>query len=327
MKNARRAALALLCLLFAGCGGSDAKPQTPGGGAAPLTPVTLQLNWFPEAEHGGYLAAHVLGYYREEGLDVEILPGGPGTPVIQGVASRRIDFAIANADQVLLGRAQQANVVAVMAPLQNTPRCIMVHAESNIHDFQDLKNITLALGDGKAFAEYMKKNLPLENVVFAPYAGSVAQFLLNENYAQQAYVFSEPFVAGKKGAQSRCLMLSDLGFNPYTSILIAHGEAIAEKQDLVERVVRASVRGWQAYLADPAATNAYITKLNPEMDIESLAYGVDAIRPLCTPESGEKSSFGAMTAKRWRTLAEQLVEIGLLKPNAVDPGEAFQNIH
>ena len=39
--------------------------------------MTLQLNWFPEAEHGGYYAALVRGYYRDAGLDVKILPGGP----------------------------------------------------------------------------------------------------------------------------------------------------------------------------------------------------------------------------------------------------------
>ena len=42
-----------------------------------LTPVTLQLNWFPEAEHGGYYAALVHGFFANEGLDVEIIPGGP----------------------------------------------------------------------------------------------------------------------------------------------------------------------------------------------------------------------------------------------------------
>ncbi len=95
---------------------------TPG-----LRRVTLALNWFPEVEHGGFFAADVHGFFRDEGLEVEIQSGGPGAPVIQQVATQRCDFAVANADQVLLGRDQGAQVVAVMAAMQNSPHCIMVH--------------------------------------------------------------------------------------------------------------------------------------------------------------------------------------------------------
>src|SRR5262245_45322175 len=88
-----------------------------------LTQVTLQLNWFPEVEHGGYYAALVHGYYREAGLNVKILPGGADTPVVQQVARRSVTFGIVNADNILFARAQQVPVVAVMAPLQISPRC------------------------------------------------------------------------------------------------------------------------------------------------------------------------------------------------------------
>ena len=68
--------------------------------------VQLALNWFPEAEHGGYYAALVHGYYADEGFDVEIIPGGPGAPVIQEVVVGRVGFGVVNADQILLGRAE-----------------------------------------------------------------------------------------------------------------------------------------------------------------------------------------------------------------------------
>ena len=117
--------------------------------------VALALNWFPEAEHGGYYAAEVHGFFEQEGVDVEILPGGPGAPVIQQVATGRVAFAIANADQVLLGREQGAPIVAVMAALQNSPRCIMVHESSGIESLRQLKNLTLSVGSGKPFAKYL----------------------------------------------------------------------------------------------------------------------------------------------------------------------------
>ena len=62
--------------------------------AAALPKVQLALNWFPEAEHGGLYAAAVHGYYEENGVEVEILGGGPDAPVVQRVATGAVAFGI-----------------------------------------------------------------------------------------------------------------------------------------------------------------------------------------------------------------------------------------
>ena len=315
----------LLSILFllvglVGCGSS---PE-PSPSSSELTKVTLALNWFPEAEHGGYYAALVNGYFKEEGLDVEIQPGGPGVPIIQNVATKRVMFGIANADQVLVGRNEQADVVALLAPLQMSPRCIMVHKKSGIRRLEDLKDMTLAAGSGKAYLEYLKTQVTLENVKLVPYAGSSALFLKDENCAQQGYVFSEPFVARQKGADPHVLMVSEIGFNPYTSLLVTHGETISGQEELVAKVVRASRRGWQDYLANPKTVNAYIHKVNPEMDMESLQFGVEAIQPLCLPENMSPTELGGMSLERWQALANQLKEIDWLDAQ-LDPATAFES--
>jgi NitT/TauT family transport system substrate-binding protein len=310
----------LLVVGLVGCGSS---PE-PSPSSGELTKVTLALNWFPEAEHGGYYAALVNGYFQEEGLDVEIQPGGPGVPIIQNVATKRVMFGIANADQVLVGRNEQANVVALLAPLQMSPRCIMVHKKSGIRRLEDLKDMTLAAGSGKAYLEYLKTQVTLENVKLVPYAGSSALFLKNENFAQQGYVFSEPFVARREGADPHVLMVSEIGFNPYTSLLVTHGETISGQEELVAKVVRASRRGWQDYLAHPKTVNAYIHKVNPEMDMESLRFGVEAIQPLCLPENMPPTELGVMSLERWQALSNQLKEIDWLDAQ-LDPATAFES--
>ena len=311
-----------ILLLVVGLVGCGASPE-PSPSSSELTKVTLALNWFPEAEHGGYYAALVNGYFKEEGLDVEIQPGGPGVPIIQNVATKRVMFGIANADQVLVGRNEQADVVALLAPLQMSPRCIMVHKKSGIRRLEDLKDMTLAAGSGKAYLEYLKTRVNLENVQLVPYAGSSALFLKNENFAQQGYVFSEPFVARREGADPHVLMVSEIGFNPYTSLLVTHGETISGQEELVAKVVRASRRGWQDYLANPKTVNAYIHKVNPEMDMESLQFGVEAIKPLCLPGNMSPTELGVMTLDRWQALSDQLKEIDWLDAQ-LDPAMAFE---
>jgi NitT/TauT family transport system substrate-binding protein len=320
-----------VCSIATGCRPDGAPPPAKDGvlasavEAAPAHPTELQLalNWFPEAEHGGYFAALMHGYYKEAGLAVKILPGGPNAPVIQRVAGKQVAFGVENADRVLLGRAQEANVVALMAPIQKSPRAIMVHHKSGIKRIEDLANVTLAVNSGAAWVQYLKKRVPLKNVRFVPYTGNVAQFLANENYAQQAYVFSEPFVAQQKGAEPDCLLVAETGYNPYTSLLVTNEELLTNQPEIVRKFVAASIRGWQTYLAEPDSTNRYLHEINPEMSPEILAYGVKALGPLCVDRLPDAGALGQMTAERWKTLLGQLVEANVIAADAVDPARAF----
>ncbi len=330
--------LTLCCFLlagvfvFVGCSSEKTAPSkgmptdsasSPNPDSKPVTDVELALNWLPEAEHGGFYAADVCGLFREQSLRVKIIPGGPGVPVIQNVASGKVTFGVTNADQVLLQRAQEADVVAIFAPIQQSPRCVMVHKKSGITTFDDLKEMTLAINVNQTFLGYLKKKQPLTNVQIVPYAGSVAPFLENERLGQQAYVFSEPFIAEQQGGDPLNLMVSDLGFNPYTSVLITRAEVIAQQPDLVRRMVAACRLGWRKYLDEPDQTNERIHSLNKEMGLEILAFGTRTLKPLCEAGLSAPDRLGEMTAERWTTLVEQLVETGALKPGEVDPAKAF----
>ena len=305
--------------------GSEPKAFTSGTVDKPVD-VSLALNWFPEAEHGGFYAALVHGYFAEEGLNVTIQPGGPKVPVIANVAEGKVDFGVDNADKLLLSRAQQADVISLMSPLQNSPRCIMVHKTSGITRLEDLAQkgkFTLAINSGQPFAQYLKSKVNLDAVQVVNYPGNSALFLEQTDYGQQAYSFSEPFTAEREKSDPLCLMLSDLGFNTYTSILIVRRELTDKNPELVTKMTRASIRGWKKYLAEPDETNKYIHEQNPEMGLEILAFGTKALRPLCVPEGFDKGRLGEMTAERWQTLVTQLTEVGLLKPGAIKAEDAF----
>ncbi len=326
MKNLRSL---LICLCFLFCTAltrcsqeapSDKPdPQLPPGPAR----VKLALNWFPEAEHGGFYAALVHGYYQKGGLEVEILGGGPDAPVIQRVATGAVEFGVTNADDVLVTRVQEAPVVALMAPYQVNPRCIMVHADAGIDRIQDIRNITLALSQRPAFSHYLRAKFPFEGVKIVPYPGNVTQFLMDPNFAQQAYIFSEPFVARSKGGQPRSLLVADIGFNPYASVLIATEEVVATRPEVVAAMVRASVQGWAHYLRAPEETNRHIHQLNPEMGLEILAYGARESQPLVLDATARQQGLGHMSSARWETLLQQLVEAHLIEAGALQASKAF----
>src|SRR5271167_1518830 len=92
----RHILIALVCcsaLLFVGC---SAKKSANG-----LFPVNFLTDWYPQPEHGGFYNALVKGYYKDEGLDVTIVPGGPYIVVEQQVAAGAAQFGMASSDKVL----------------------------------------------------------------------------------------------------------------------------------------------------------------------------------------------------------------------------------
>ncbi len=320
-------------ILGIGCS-SESSPESSSTGAAgspgesgstdsggELQAVQLRLNWFPEAEHGGYYAALVHGYFEEAGLNVTIMKGGPGVPVREEVATGRVEFGISNADQILVARSQEADIVGVFAPLQTSPRCIMVHEKSGIDSFDDLKNLTLAINQNSSFGAFLKHKVALEGCKFEPYPGNVARFLLTEDFAQQAYVFSEPYMAEKEGGDPATLLAADIGFNPYTSVLITHGDTVRDDADLVRRFVNAVQQGWQKYLEDPTETNKHIQTQNPEIDSEILAKGAADLKTLCAPLEGQR--LGSMTGERWSLMASQLEACGFSEAGSLKPDDAF----
>ncbi len=300
-----------------------AEKEAPTADARPQ--VQLALNWFPEAEHGGLYAAAVHGYYEEHGVEVEILGGGPDAPVIQRVATDAVAFGITNAADILYARAQQIPVVALMASYQISPRCIMVHESAGIDSISQIKNITLALSQRPAFSHYLRWKYPFEGVTIVPYPGNVAQFLVDENFAQQGYVFSEPFVAKAQGGDPKALLVADTGFNPYTSVLITTAERVAAEPELVGAVVRASVKGWEQYLAEPEATNRHINSLNPEMGMDILAYGAAESAAMILDPKAPQNGLGQMTLQRWQELLAQMVAAGLIKDGLVAASAVFTN--
>lgn len=311
--------LLLSAFICIGCTQPPDVMPTPDG----PTRVKLALNWYPEVEHGGFIAAKTLELYDNAKLDVELVPGGPGAPqlVITELAAGRILFAVSDADNVVKARASGLPIVAVLAPLQNSPRCIMVHQSSGFKTLDDLADVELAISESRPFALWMKKKLPLKNVQLVPFSGSVGEFLQKKAFAQQAFVFSEPFTAKEQGSDPQAMLVSDIGFNPYASLLVTTEKMIREQPGLVQSMVSASVAGWKEYLADPGVTNAAIHSMNKSMSPAALEFGASAMSPLC--HVAENEALCNMTLKRWKTLVQQIEDVEDIKPGSVKAEECF----
>jgi len=324
-----------LCWAMVGCDAPNAKKAETAVAkdtasqnttdAPKATKVALLLNWYPEAEHGGFYAAQVHGIYEKYGLDVDIQPGGKNTVVPQSLTLGRVQFGVANADDVLVARNQDVPLVALMAPIQDGPRCIMVRADSGIASFEQLKNVTLQIDSTRPYVPFLKsKGLLDDSVKLAPYFGSVAQLVAGPGHAAQGYNFSEPFMARQQGVEVNQLMMSDIGYNPYASLLVATSDYVDGNADVCKRMVQASIEGWVKYLSDPVQTNEVILKANKQgLEKPALEFGVEALKPLCMKD-GDASRVGQMSRERWTQLADTLVELNLIDRAKVNIDASFR---
>ena len=280
--------------------------------------IRLALNWKPDPQFGGFYAAD----YRQHGLDVEILPGGAGTPTVQMIGAGSAEFGIVSADEILLARAQGNDVVALFAVFQNSPQGIMAHASRKPGSIDDLlKGGTLALQSGLPYARLLQKKYGFERVKVVPSpGGDLTAFLNDENFAQQCFVTGEPLQAKRRGVAVKVFPVSDIGYNPYTTVLAASGELLRRNPEMARNMVAAVREGWRRYLDSAAPTNDKMHAMNPTMDAAIYAEVAQAQQGLI-----EANPLGRMTKERWETLASQLKELGDI-PQASQADQCFRNL-
>ena len=113
MKRYRIFTTMVAALLLAACGTADQAKTAPAASGGALTPIKVQLQWFFQAQFAGYIAAVDQGFYKEQGLDVQLLEGGvdivPQTVLAQGKA----DYAVAWVPKALASREQGAGITDV----------------------------------------------------------------------------------------------------------------------------------------------------------------------------------------------------------------------
>src|SRR5664279_4554295 len=113
-----------------------------------LDKVSFGTNWVPEAEHGGFFQALADGTYKNYGLDVTIVPGGPNENNRMLLIAGKIDFFMsANSLQSFDAAANNVPVVAVAAMFQKDPQVFVTHPESKVAKLEDLKPVVILLAD------------------------------------------------------------------------------------------------------------------------------------------------------------------------------------
>ena len=294
-----------------------------------LDHVTFGTDWRAEAEHGGYYQAIAAGIYKKYGLDVTLRQGGPQVNHTQLLAAGRLDFDEEPNSFIGLNFAKEGiPMVAVAAFFQKDPSVLIAHPGVGNDSLAALKGKPIMIATDTRFGSwlFLKAKFGYSDSQIRPYNFNMAPFLADKNAVQQGYLTSEPYLIEHQGGFKPVVMLlADAGYSSYGSIIETSQKLVAEKPDLVQRFVNASIEGWYSYLyGDPAPANALIKHDNPEQTDGLLAFAHDKLKANGVVDSGDskRDGIGVMTEARWRDFFEVMAKQGLY-PATLDWKKAY----
>jgi putative hydroxymethylpyrimidine transport system substrate-binding protein len=290
--------------------------------------ISVALDWYPNANHAGLFLALERGYYAEEGLAPDFYTPSDPTTVLQTVGAGRDTFGISYQTDVLLARAAGVPAVSVMALVQIPLLGVMVLAESGISRPRDLVGKTVGypgIPSQEAFLATMladdgakMSDVELVNIGFDLVPGLISGRV---DASLGAYWTHETILAEREGYPTEILKVDDWGVPPYYELVIAASEETVEQRaDLVERFLRATKRGYEAAIDDPAAAIAALQAASPDLDVPVEEEGIALLIPAWT--AGDVP-FGTQTAQRWAAYAGWMADNGLI-PADLDVAAAWR---
>lgn len=306
MGPSRRLLVVALAAL-AGAAGASGLLAACGAGqprAAATDTVTLQLNWFHEAEFVGYYVAQAKGFYAAHGLRVEIREGGPDSPAKDHVLDGTADFAISSfgeqKDLVAAGRP----TVAVMAAFQIPPLVIFSLSSSGIHEPADLAGrrvgVTTDYWKGVLEATLHAAGVKAASVREVKVKAEDLEALYDHRVdAWLGYAQDEPIQAQMAGHKVSEIFPADYGVGGYEGLVLANRATIADRPDVVRRFVQASEQGWRYAVEHPDEAARILARWAPKPGLRFQRLAVRAVGPLVdTPQA----PVGWIDEARWRQL-------------------------
>lgn len=303
----------LVGLLVAGCAGDDGRSDDPSG---ETIGARLVLDFVPNAVHAGIYRALAAGYYRKEGIDLEIRTPSSTTDTARLLVAGRAEFGLL--DGLDLGKqvSEARPLRASMAVLRRPAGGLVTLSDSDIRSPADLAGRkvgeTGAPSDRAVFETMVESagGNPARSEVVSIGFGGVQALIAGRIDAFTGYVPADSTAVESKGYPTRSFPFDRFGGPPYPGLVVATSfSTAAESPELIRRFVRATVRGYRDAIADPERAVADLAELADGVEPGFALESFDAYRPYFGPPAG----IGRITRDPVRRLSRFMVEAGLIE--------------
>ncbi len=275
--------------------------------------VTLQLRWYHQFQFAGYYAAKAKGFYREAGLDVTILERDARQDPVTLVATQQADFGVTNAE-VLLHALHGEPLVVLAAIFQHSPLVLVAREEAGITTPHDLTGrrvkMTRHSRDVELHAMLLNEGISLEQLDLTDGEVSVEDYRNPAIDALSAYVTNQPYYLEREGMGYRIIWPRTYGIDFYGDCLFTTESMIAERPELVQAFLEASLKGWVYAMAHPEEIiDLILGEYGSNKTREHLQFEAARLRELILPDLVE---MGHMNPGRWRHIGETFARLHLV---------------
>lgn len=291
-------------------GAAATLPLTSRLAMAQASPFTFQASWINDAEFAGYFTAIDKGFYKDEGLDLTYLSGGPDVIPESALIAGKADLTLTTPDTTVLAIATQGAPFKIIgAQYQKNPIGIVSLASNPIRTPQDMVGKTIAVPPVNVVSveAVLKINgIDRASVNIVPYAYDPTPLIKGEIDASLDFTTNVPFTIKQAGPDATSFLLYDFGFTIFNDTVVVTEETLKNKRKEIVAFLRASRKGWEANLADPAAmppTFADSWFKGTGRSIENEVYFNTAQKPLIESAGGIFSMSEEDIAKNIEALA------------------------
>jgi NitT/TauT family transport system substrate-binding protein len=292
------AALALTGCTPPGSGGSDGGSGGDGG----LTPVTLQLQWFAQAQFSGYYAAVDQGFYKDEGLDVTIKEGGADIVPQDALTAGEVDYAISWVPKVLGSIEQGAHITNVAQIFERSATTQISFKDKNITKPEDLKGHTVGSwgygNEWEIFAGLQDAGLTVNDITLVTQAFDMLGLLQGDIDAAQAMTYNEyaqvlESINPDTGKLYQPEDLNVIDWNTVGSGMLqdsiwADADRLASDptyEATTVKFLKASIKGWIFAMNDPQAAADIVTAAGSTLGTSHQLWMANEVNKLIWPST------------------------------------------
>ena len=238
-----------------------------------LTKASLRLKWLPQAQFAGFYVAVAKGYYKAEGIDLTINPGGPNLLTENLVATGADTFGLSGGtDSVFAARDKGLPIVCIGVSHQITPFIFVTRKDGPVKTLQDFKGKTVTTwftGANHVLNGMLaKEGIKPDDLTIQPQQVSVTPFVDGSVDVITATYYNEfDTIQSRMPKDSlKTFVAEDYGITFPRDTLIVSETTAKEKPDLVKGFLRASIKGWKDAFADPKGAVDTVMAIAPTLE-------------------------------------------------------------
>ncbi|MGL5354576.1 MAG: ABC transporter substrate-binding protein [Clostridium sp.] len=312
-------------MLITGCSSNNKKNEDSA-----LEKVTIILDWTPNTNHTGLYVAKEKGYFKEVGLDVEIIQPQEGSS-LQLLAAKKGDFAISYQEDITYAKTSDnpLPVKAIAAIIQHNTSGFASPKEKGIETVKDFENKVYGGWGGPSENAIIEAAMEKAGADFSKLkvvtAGTEDFFIATKNNIDFEWVFEgwTNIEAKQRNFDLNYIPLREIdnALDYYTPIIAASEDTINNKKDMVKKFMEATTKGYEESIANPEESAKILVSNVPEID-ETLA--IESQKYLAGKYKEDASTWGEMKDSVWNNYTKFLLDKKLITKD-MKASEAYTN--